>query len=88
MLLTSCSLLLFEIGPIARKRLSVRGDDPSGPMGIDRLELIVESIEGELSVDIDEARTFVDDQQALADGDIASPPSPFSGQPTHFCDIF
>jgi spore coat protein H len=55
---------------------------------IDRIEAMITPVAGNLTSELSPIRTWVDDHRAIVQGELDSPPSGFTAQSTHFCDIF
>jgi hypothetical protein len=52
---------------------------------IDRMEALITPIAGNLTTELNQVRTWVDDHRALVQAEIDVPPLGFAGQPNHFC---
>jgi len=52
---------------------------------IDRMEALISPVTGNISADLNQVRSWVDDHRALVQAEINSPPAGFGGQPSHFC---
>jgi hypothetical protein len=54
---------------------------------INRMETLITPITGNLTMELNQVRTWVDDHRALVQAEINSPPLGFAGQPSHFCIV-
>jgi hypothetical protein len=52
---------------------------------INRMETQITPVTGNLTTELNQVRTWVDDHRALVQAEINSPPNGFGGQPNHFC---
>jgi hypothetical protein len=52
---------------------------------INRMEAQITPVTGNLTTELNQVRTWVDDHRALVQAEINSPPNGLGGQPNHFC---
>jgi hypothetical protein len=53
---------------------------------IDRMQALIAPVTGNINIQINAVRTWIDAHRASVQGEINVPPTGFPGQPIHFCD--